>query len=379
MKQLRVSVVGLGHRGRQMAKLAAEFDYVTLAAVCDIRPHNWYETQWLSSMPLAEMFPHTAFYEDYDRMLTEEKPDAVIVETGADIHAEFCIKALAHNIHVLTDIPSVANLKEAEAVWQASLKSSGKIFTGANPNYQKFTVLLNEFYRKGLLGKPYCMEAEYIHWGLPNSEERIHLRENGNWRTRLSPIRYCTHSLGPLLTLLDEELRKVSCFGTGRHAPKSEYADYGPDISDMMCANFQTPSGVVVRLMRNKRCRADIGHHSYRVFGTEGYMERIERNDKPVIRYNSTKELDTSLKEISGELMPPAYANNPKATGHGGVDYAMLDNFFMAIGEGKGSPVTLKEGLAMTLPGIYADESARRGGEVIPIRYPWDDDWTAEF
>ena len=50
------------------------------------------------------------------------------------------------------------------------------------------------------------------------------------------------------------------------------------------------------------------------------------RFDKPVIRYNSMKELDTNLKEISGENMPPAYANNPKATGpngHGGMDYVM--------------------------------------------------------
>ena len=77
--------------------------------------------------------------------------------------------------------------------------------------------------------------------------------------------------------------------------------------------------------------------------------------------------------------MPPKYANNPKASGHGGMDYAMLDNFFMAIGEGKGEPVTLKEGLAMTIPGIYAEESAKRGGEVLTMQYPWEEEWTAEF
>lgn len=97
----------------------------------------------------------------------------------------------------------------------------------------------------------------------------------------------------------------------------------------MMCAQFQTESGVVIRLMRNgKRCRAKIGLHNYRVFGTEGYMERIDRFGKPVIRYNSTKELDKELKEISGEFMPPAYAHIEAALeGHGGIDYAMLDHF----------------------------------------------------
>ena len=100
---------------------------------------------------------------------------------------------------------------------------------------------------------------------------------------------------------------------------------------------------------------------------------------KPVIRYNSMRELDTSLKEISGEFMPPAYAGIEKAKGHGGMDYALLDHFFQALLKGEPAPIPLKEGLAMTLPGIYAEESARRGGEVLRMRYPWDPDWTADI
>lgn len=377
MKKLKVGVVGLGHRGRELIKVSSAIDIVEITAVCDIRPHNWYEKQWLSDRPLCEMFPETAFYESYDKMLVEAGLDAVIVETGADIHAEFCIKALEKNINVLSDIPNVANLKEAEDLWNASLNSKAVICTGANPNYQKFTVLLKDFYEKGLLGNPYCMEAEYIHWHLPSETEKIKgLNENGDWRKLLIPIRYCTHSLGPLLTILKEELRKVSCFGTGMHANPEEYT---APKDDMMCAQFQTESGVVVRLMRNGRCRASIGNHNYRVFGTEGYMERVERFWKPVIRYNSAKEPDIDLKEIDGAYMPPEYENNPKATGHGGMDFAMLDNFYKFIACGKGNVVTLKEGLAMTIPGIYAEESAKRGGEVLTMHYPWDADWTTEI
>ena len=147
-----------------------------------------------------------------------------------------------------------------------------------------------------------------------------------------------------------------------------------------MCAQFMTDSGVIVRLMRNGRCRANIGHHNYRVFGTEGYMERIERSGKPVIRYNSTKEeYPQALLETTGEFMPPAYANNPRATGHGGMDFALLDHFFEALLEGKPAPIPLRAGLAMTLPGIYAEASARRGGEVLRMKYPWDDDFVTEI
>lgn len=373
-KKIRVGVVGLGHRGRWMMRLASKFECAVPVAACDILKRNWYEKCWGEEMPLAERFPDAEFYESYDEMLERANLDAVIVETGADIHAEFCAKALAKNINVLTDIPVVANLKEAEMLWKAAQESKAIISVGANPNEQRFVELLTDFHKKGLLGKPYYMEAEYIHWSMPN-DTAMHkaLTENGDWRKLLCPIRYCTHSLGPLLTVLNEELRKVSCFGTGPQTP-------GENKDSMSCAQFQTDSGVVVRLLRNGRCRAKIGHHNYRVFGTEGYMERIERFDKPVIRYNSMKELNMELKEVNGEFMPIAYENNPIAKeGHGGLDYALIDHFFQALIEGKEAPITLKEGLAMTLPGIYAEESSKRGGEVMRMRYPWDADWTAQF
>ena len=374
MKKIRLGVVGLGHRGREMLKMSANFDCVIPAAACDILPRNFYETQWLSDKPLAEMFPDMVFYEDYDKMLEEANLDLVIVETGADIHAEFCCKALAKDINVFSDIPNVASLKEAKELWEVAQKSKAIIGTGANPNEQKFAVLLRDFHRDGLLGNPYYMEAEYIHWSMPKSETSIHLSENGDWRRLLCPIRYCTHSLGPLLAILDEPIRKASAFGTGKHSPESIK-------DDMQCAQFQTESGIVLRLLRNGRCRAKIGHHNYRVFGTEGYMERIERFEKPVIRYNSMKSPDPELQEISGEFMPPEYANDEKAkkAGHGGMDYALLDHFFKALLAGEPAPIDLKAGLEMTLPGIYAEESIKRGGELIDVKYPWDDDFSIEF
>lgn len=377
MNKIRLGVVGLGHRGRHMFKLAAEgFDCVEPVAACDLKAVNWLETQWLSDKPMAQILPGAKYYDNYDAMLAEAGLDAVLVETGADIHADFCRKALDKNINVLCDIPVVASLAEADFLWKAAGKSRAIISVGANPNEGRFAKVLLDLCRRGFLGKPYCMEAEYIHWSMPGSAERIHLNENGDWRRLLVPIRYCTHSLGPLLAVLEEDLTRVSCFGTGPQAEDSE-----PGTDDMMCAQFQTDSGVIVRLMRNKRCRAQIGAHNYRIFGTEGYLERIDsrgRNNPPVIRYNSTKYYAArELVEINGDNMPYEYAGNPKATGHGGMDYALLDHFLQALLKGEKAPISLKEGLRMTLPGIYAEESARRGGEVVRMLYPWNEGWAA--
>ncbi len=374
MTKFRLGVVGLGHRGRHMFKLAADSfpELVIPAAASDLIPSNWYETKFLQDRPMCESFPETVFYDDFKKMLDEAKLDILLVETGADVHAQFCAEALSRNIHVLSDIPVVASLDEADMLWDVAGKSKAMFSTGANPNEGKFAVMLRDLYQKGYLGKPYCMEAEYIHWSKGGAASR-YLTENGDWRRLLCPIRYCTHSLGPLLAILEEDLTEVSCFGTGPQAPIESYHGFPKD--DMQCAQFRTPSGVVVRLMRNGRCRAKIGMHAYRVFGTEGYFERTsERGEHgPMIRYNSTKLYAAEeLVELNGDFMPHEYAGNPKAVGHGGMDYALLDHYFQALVTGGPAPISLREGLRMTIPGIYAEMSSKQGGKVLEIKYPWN-------
>ena len=118
MEKIRIGVVGLGHRGRHMARLAADnFDCTQFVAACDIDPLLWSETQWLQERPMKEMYPDIHFYTDDREMLDLEKLDLVMVETGADVHAGFCIEALNRGIDVFSDIPSVATLAEADRLW----------------------------------------------------------------------------------------------------------------------------------------------------------------------------------------------------------------------------------------------------------------------
>ena len=164
---------------------------------------------------MCESFPETVFYEDFHKMLDEAKLDVLLVETGADVHAQFCADGLSRNINVMSDIPVVANLEEADMLWEVAKKSKAMFSTGANPNEAKFSVMLKDLYQRGFLGKPYCMEAEYIHWSKGGAASKF-LTENGNWRKLLCPIRYCTHSLGPLLAVMEElRLSKEECVYIG--------------------------------------------------------------------------------------------------------------------------------------------------------------------
>jgi hypothetical protein len=61
-----------------------------------------------------------------------------------------------------------------------------------------------------------------------------------------------------------------------------------------------------------------------------------------------------------------------KAKYHGGADFALLKKLFNAVQNGEDSPIDLRKGLRMSLPGLYAAKSAENGGEMTRIEYPWN-------
>lgn len=363
-RNIRLGIVGLGLRGSAMFRLAAGFDGVEPVAACDLDASRWTDAP-AGERPFAERFPDAIFCLDFDAMLAGSALDAVMIETPADRHAEFCGRAMEAGVAVFSDIPTVANLDEATRLWEIAERRGSFFMTGANPNEWGFVEALCDLHRQGLLGKPYYLEAEYIH-------DTRGLWAKTPWRGNYPPIRYCTHSLGPLLRILPEDLRTVSCVGTGSQVTGLE------GKNDLMTAHFTTDSGAVVRLTVSFINQAGCGYHSYRVFGTEGYFERLsERGSQPARTLFNTNRL-YGMKQLTelpvGTQRHELAAEGNAAAGHGGADYALLASFFAALREGRPPPIDLRDGLRMTLPGLYAAESARRGGALLTLRYPWDAD-----
>ena len=179
-------------------------------------------------------FPGVPRFIDFDSMLETMPMDALLVETPATCHARFCAAALRKGIHVMGDVPCVESLEQAHLLWEAQQQSSARYMIGANPNMWGFIEAAVDLQRKGLLGDPYYLEAEYIH-------DVRELFSATPWRETLESITYCTHSLGPLLRLLAEDFCAVSCFDTGGHIERK------PGRHDAMVALFRTPSNVVLR------------------------------------------------------------------------------------------------------------------------------------
>jgi len=356
MDKIKLGLVGVGvykgsyGRGGGLFTMAGKnFEQVKLTAACDINP--------VSLGYIKKNCPEVEAFTDYREMLDKAALDAVIIGTPAIKHAEFSIAALQRDISVLSEIPVVYKDEEVGPLLEAERDSEAIFMTAANPNFAGRLHDLQRVKELGLLGEPNYMEVDYMH------DLRYNFQD-APWRAEYEPIHYCTHSLGPLLTLFEEDLEYVTCFDTGGWLESGK-----PNRHDIMTALFRTKSNRVVKLtvsFINNFKRKDA--HRCIVHGTKG-VYGWEDPDKTF--FNTTELPGAHIPvELHSSRFDIRYPQSASA-GHGGMDYVVMDAFLKAVATGRPSPLSLREGLRMSLPGIYAAKSARCGGELTKIKYPW--------
>jgi len=350
---VNIGVIGYGIRSGVLIGALGAFEDARLAAVADTNP--------VARDRASAEHPEIAVFDDYEAMLDSGEVNAVLVETPPATHAACSIEALNRGIHVLSDVPAVHEIPEAQALWDAGKKSKAIYSFGATTNFWAYVDSCLDMKKKGLLGEPFYCEAEYV-------ADLGDLPEITPWRKNYEPIRYCTHSLGPLLKWIDEDLAEISCFSTGSHI----HGD--PKEDDAMVAIFRTKSGVVVKLLTCFTNSHPAPFHRYVCHGTKGYFEKTQplAGGECQVLW-STK----AVYGMHGLMNLPVTESRPELGGapgvgeHGGADYLMIKDFLAAIAGEKSPEVDMREALRMTLPGLYALESARAGGALTKVVYPW--------
>jgi len=352
---VNLGVIGYGIRSNVLIGASGAFDEVRRAAIADVNQ---------AARERAESdHPDAAIFEDYRAMLDSGEVDAVLVESPPSTHAACSIEALNRGIHVLSDVPAVHEIPEAQALWDAGQKSKAVYSFGATTNFWAYIDACLDMKQKGLLGEPFYCEAEYV-------ADLGNLPEITPWRKHYEPIRYCTHSLGPILKWVDEDLANVSCFSTGSHIHKD------PKDDDAMVAIFKTKGNVVVKLLTCFVNAHPAPFHRYVCHGTKGYFEKTQPlagGEYQVLCSTKAVYGMQGLMNLPVTESRPEHAHSIGVGGHGGADGLMIEDFLAAIACKKEPTVNMREALRMTLPGIYALESARKGGQLTKISYPWED------
>ena len=102
----------------------------------------------------ADEFGAAVYYNDYDKLLADEKVEAVYIPLPNGLHKEWTIKAAEAGKHILCEKPlSGKNKKEAEQMFAAAKKNNIKLMEAFMYRFQPFVIKLKEMIEQGIIGE----------------------------------------------------------------------------------------------------------------------------------------------------------------------------------------------------------------------------------
>jgi predicted dehydrogenase len=337
---LRIGVAGL-RRGQSYLRVFSERADCQVTAICDTSPDllNEIGDQW--DVPSRQLS-----FED----LVATDVDVVVVATPGPDHAGQAILALDAGCHVLSEVPAVWTLEECALLVEA-VEKSGRIYTLAeNMCYFHYIREWRERIQNGEIGRITYAEAEYVH----DCRDRM---AAGNWRKEMPPMQYCTHSLGPVLDILQDRCIQAIGLSTGNQT-SPEYA-----AADLEVGLFTTEKRVTIKILCGFAVCREPAFHWQVFYGTEGVIENGRPPDDSAKMYRSG---DPEMSKIGSGVTDP---DDPDAvtSGHGNSEFLLCDDFVGAVRGERPNPIDVYKGIEMSLPGICAHTSALSGGKPVQI------------
>jgi predicted dehydrogenase len=140
---IRTAILGMGIRGNLFARGLAQNPDATLAGVCDVDAR--------SRAAAAERWGVPGF-GDFEQMLDEQKPDAVLICTPDFAHRAYVIAAATRGVHVMVEKPLATSEEEARQILEA-VQAAGTICQVAFENrWNPPIVQIKQAIERGELG-----------------------------------------------------------------------------------------------------------------------------------------------------------------------------------------------------------------------------------
>jgi len=141
MKNITIGVIGAGLIGRKhLRKLAEHRDY-DLVGIADVNVDQ-----------VSAEHPGTRVFADYLELLDQARPEAVIIASPNQLHAETGIECARRGIDILIEKPVTDTLEAAAALAAAVRKSGVKSLVGHHRRHHLQVKILKTLLREGRIG-----------------------------------------------------------------------------------------------------------------------------------------------------------------------------------------------------------------------------------
>jgi predicted dehydrogenase len=363
-----------------MIRLMARHPQAELVAICDFCEPVL--GQWRRNAAADGL--KVAFYSDFDRFLNHDM-DAVVLANYATEHAPFAVRLLDSGRHVCSEVMACQTMAEAVQLVEAVERSKRIYAYAENYCYFRGTLEMQRLYRQGAIGRFLHGEGEYVH-DCEGIWVGITRGEPDHWRNWVPATFYCSHSIGPVLTITGARPTRVTAYET----PNVNKRKFGARAADGAVIVCQMDNGATMKALPWCNFRRHPEAVWYAVYGSEGMLETGrwgDRFDRVYISRHGDRRVVSDQNYVPH--FPDQSALARSSGGHGGSDFYTMHYFLAAIrGEPAGrNIVDVHQALGMTLPGTLGFRSIMNGNAAIEIpdlrdrrqrdRYR-DDHWCAD-
>lgn len=350
-RRIRLGIWGLG-RGMSFYNTCKHLN-IDVVAGCDYNEHMRAKFQKQNPGAFATADVNEFLKQDFD---------AVVMATFCPSHADDAIRCLQAGKHVLSEVTSFFTMAGGVRLVEEVEKRKLVYNLAENVPFSAANMWLAKRWQEGLFGDLMYAEYEYVHEcrsliytyidGVPiQPGHTVH-----NWRSWFNFHYYCTHSLGPVMTITGTRPTMVETFPVrnqiaGCLGKNGESGGITPSLISM------SNGGVVRNLMGTTTNDT----HQARMWGTRGAYEIGHDGVKLRLGASGTSPILNvtpkweELKELAAQ------------TGHNGGDFWTLYYFAREILTGQKAPFDIYNGCDVTIPGIQALRSALDGGKPMEV------------
>ncbi len=156
--KLKVALVGTGIRGISFwgRRLVREYsDILEFVGLCDNNPGR---------LQFGKEYIGTdcPTFANFENMITQTRPDLVIVTTKDSNHHEFIIKGLDMGCDVLTEKPLTTDEYKCQDIIDAERRSNKKLIVGFNYRWSPYNTRIKEMIMNGDIGKLVSVDFNWM-------------------------------------------------------------------------------------------------------------------------------------------------------------------------------------------------------------------------
>ena len=346
-RRLRVGAVG-GRRGLTLAR-QCQLVGMEVVAICDLdraRLHS--ASAALGAVP----------YQDYDAFLAHDM-EGVILANFFDAHAPLALKALKAGKHVMSETAACKTVAEGVQLLR-TVEQTGLVYLfAANYPFKPQVRELRRLYQAGEVGTFQYGECEYLHGFSPVYLTQFG-EEPGHWRSRISSLAYCTHSITPVMYVTDTLPTEVSAFVIPPDSsPESlDVARRGRGIAAVMLIRMDT--GAYLKSLHGFLQGEQEPEPSWiRIHGSRGLLENLRHGDSRRVRVRK-EAWTTPSGQVEDTVHDPLWDR--------GDDALVCESFARAMHTGEPPYFDVYRGVIASLVAICGLRSLLRGS--VPVAIP---------